>query len=619
MLITFIGVVVAAAILVPLIVTGDLTNFFKRDAVLWGAGLVALVSAVLINLVSEKKFGRVDLTAEGKYSVSPEMKRIIERLGNDEAKVTYYAYSKSPMFEPYKRDMIDKLNEIKNVSSGKVNVEIIDPSENKKLSDELDEKGFTRMINMQTADEASTTKVWSGLTVAYKDKPTIDIGFVHQAEQVEYELGNKLIELTQTKKQLIAIDAPPAPPAPPPQFRQQQQPPGNGFDWIYTNPEVGLDQKKFEPKTIDISETNPIPKDTALLMIIRPKDLNDRQRYEIVKYLAEGGVVFLISAPYKLSQEQFGGWRAERTPSGLEDYLKEAGLTFSQEFLADKSNVQFPYVNMLQRRLSMMKLPQFIRIRPENLDQTTSLTRMMNGLVMPFAVELKLDSSTLSKNGISSTVLAKTTKENWTIPYSDAFDPFKVDEPEKPQADQKAVFVLLKGKFPFPYEGKPVPEWKKEDDKKDEKKDDKKDEKKDEKKDDKKDEKKPELAKAERKEGTLVVCSAPDGFFDQYLASQQLQQYMSPNVFLMRNIAESMSMGDDLMKLRSKQYETRSLAGLAGKTNEGTRQIWKIALIAGVPLLVLIFAIYRFVFRRVRQLNYERNFAGTIGPSSFTS
>ena len=80
-----------------------------------------------------------------------------------------------------------------------------------------------------------------------------------------------------------------------------------------------------------------------------------------------------------------------------------------------------------------------------------------------------------------------------------------------------------------------------------------------------------------------------------------------------------MSYGDDLIKLRSKHYETRIISKLYGEDKEATRQIWKVALIAGVPIFVLLFAIYRFILRRINQLSYERKFAGTTGPSSFSA
>ena len=70
-------ILLAAVGLVPLVITGALTRFFKRDGILVLAGLVAVIVGVLINFVADKKFWRLDLTAESKYSVTTEMRHIV--------------------------------------------------------------------------------------------------------------------------------------------------------------------------------------------------------------------------------------------------------------------------------------------------------------------------------------------------------------------------------------------------------------------------------------------------------------------------------------------------------------------------------------------------------------
>ena len=612
LIIAFVVVLLVAAVIIPLLIIGDLTAFFKRDAVLWAAGIVALGVAVLLNFVADKKFARIDLTAEKKYSVSDEMKHIMERLGDDEAKITYYAYAVTPAFEPYKRDMIDKLKEIKNASNGRVTLDVVDPSSNKKLMEELAQKDYLKEINVSQKDEMSRSKLISGLQITYKDKPSLDIPVIYNTDEVEYQLGGRLIELTVAKKHLVAIMAPPAPPAPPPQMSRGQRPPGNGYEWLSQG---GIDDKKFEIKNIDISEGNGIPKDAACLIVIRPKELSERQRFEVVKYLAEGGKMLLLAAPFRLYSEM-NAWKVDKTPTGLEDYLKECGVAFGQDFIADKSNLQLSQLNMFTGKIESQTIPLFIKIKPENIDQTTSLTRLMPGLVMPFPAEIKLDKDMQSKAGLSEVTLALTTNQNWTIKFAENFNPVKAGEDDAnlpPMEAPKAVFVMLMGKFPFPYVGKPIPEWNKPADK-DKEKDAAKDKDKDKEKD-----KKVETAKADLKPGTLVICSSPDAFLQQYLEDRMLNQQMQGNIALISNITESMSFGDDLMRLRTKRYETRTIAGLSGKESETKRQYWKAFLIFGVPLIILIFAIYRFVLRRVRQLSYERNYAGTTGPSSFTA
>ena len=187
--------------------------------------------------------------------------------------------------------------------------------------------------------------------------------------------------------------------------------------------------------------------DAALFITIRPKEWNERQRYEVEKYLAEGGKVFLVASPFKVKHEF--QWSAEKTPTGFEDYLKELGVTLSGDFIADKSHLQMNETDIFGRELKFdNKL--FIRIKPENIDQTNSLTRLMPGLVMPVPCEILLDSAQLAKNKLTSTILAKTSSESWTVPFSANIDPEKVDPPADFKNGLKPVFVMLSGQFPIP-------------------------------------------------------------------------------------------------------------------------------------------------------------------------
>jgi hypothetical protein len=85
------------------------------------------------------------------------------------------------------------------------------------------------------------------------------------------------------------------------------------------------------------------------------------------------------------------------------------------------------------------------------------------------------------------------------------------------------------------------------------------------------------------------------------------------------NIAESVSLGDDLIRLRTKQYETRTIEKFVGAEYDRRRATIKFALIGGIPLLVILFAVIRSAWRRDAQTRYERRFSATSGPSSFSS
>ncbi|HYG73546.1 MAG TPA: GldG family protein [Planctomycetota bacterium] len=580
------------------------TNKSARDTIVLIAVVVAFMVTVMANLLADRKFARWDLTSETKYSLSPSFIKILGRL-DDTTTLTYYVSASVPSwFNATKRDILDKLREIETAAKGKIILDVVDPSENKELTEKLTQEGFAHDVQDINKDQFSVQRLFTGIKITYKNKPKVSIPAIGGPEQIEYTVGSKLMELTLEKKPIIAVQAPAAPPQMNPMMRQQQ---GSGYEWLQQGMWEGA-KEKFEVKSVDLTENNTVPPDAALLILIRPKELNERQRYEVTRYLAGGGKVFLITSPFRL-QHEFG-WRAEKTPTGLEDYLKELGISFNQEFVADHSNLQMPKsVNFMTGEVEMARFPFYIKILAGNIDQESILTRFMPGLIMPMPAEITLDEAAAKKNNLATKVLARTSKQSWTVPFNENFNPereLKYDVEKQTFTGQKNVFVQLEGQFPFPFEGKPVPEWKKDPaappapDAKDAKKE-------------------AETAKVDKKPGILVVCSSPEAFHSLYLTNRNIGQQMQANASLMVNITETFSLGDDLVKLRSKRYETRSIKNLAGKENDAKRTAIKVGLIVGVPILVALFALGRTIARRAAQNRFERNYAQTIGPSSFSA
>jgi ABC-type uncharacterized transport system involved in gliding motility auxiliary subunit len=578
------------------------TNKSARDTMVVVAVVVAFAIVIMGNLLADRKFTRVDLTAEQKYSISEPFKNIMGRL-DDTLTITYYVSGQVPTwFEITKRDMLDKLHEIESASKGKVQLQVVDPSKNKELRERLAQSEID--VQDVGSDEVKWSKLITALELTYKDKPKSLIPAIGAPEQIEYALGSRILELTVDKKPQVAVMAPPAPPqAPMMGMNQRQQ--TNGYEWLQTGQWQGEDAKKFDIKSVDLTENNTIPPDTKLLILIRPNELSDRQRYEVTKYLAGGGKVFLIASPYKI-EHQFG-WRVDKQVTGLEGYLKDIGIGMNQDFLADESCMRMPTeVNMFTGEVKYARLPMFIRIAGENIDQESVLTRLMAGLLMPFAAEIQLDSNVAEKKGLTPRVLARTTEKAWTIPYSDTFQPdkYQFDSGKKENFGSKNVFVMLTGQFPFPFEGKPVPPWNKGDDKSPAPA---------------LTEKKEELGSVEKKPGTLVICSSPEAFHMTYLNDRNVGSQMQNNAALVVNMAETFSLGDDLVKLRAKRYESRTIDKMIGEENDRKRSLIKFGLIAGIPILVVLLALLRFILRRSAQVSYERQYSQTIGPSSFTS
>ena len=582
------------------------TNKTARDTMVIVAVVVAVCVTIFANLLADKKFGRIDLTKEGRYSLSQPFRNILGRLeptdnGAPSCEITYYVSEKAvPEFAHYRRDMLDKLREIETFSNGKIKVTATDPSSDKDLRERLKKDGCENEIMTYEKDQQHQALVFSVIEMTYRDKPKVQIKWIYEADLLEYELGSRIVAMTLKQKPVIAVMIPPSPPQPP---QMGRRPPGSGFEWLR---EGYFDRdKKFDVRGVDLNENSAIPADAELFIMVRPRNLTERQKYEITRYLAGGGKMLLLASEFKVSYEF--AYRIEKTPTGLEDYLKELGVTLGQDFVADNACLKIAFPNPMTGEAEYKRAPIFIRILPENIDQESVLTKLMPNMMVLSPSEIALDSDKLSRNGLVSHVLAKTSPQSWIIPFSEGvnFDKeSEYDEEKQTYTGSRNVFVLLEGQFAFPYEGKPVPPW--EPNRPPAEKDKEKDK-----------EKKEEPA-LQKKSGALAIFSGPEAFHELYMTDRQLGQLLQGNIAAISNMAEKFSLGDDLIQLRTKRYETRSIKSLGGAENDWRRFLVKAGLIGGPAVVLFLFATVWFIYRRAKQVRYERKYAATTGPSSFT-
>jgi ABC-2 type transport system permease protein len=570
-----------------------------RNAYTILAVVLALGVLVFANLLAEKAFRRLDLTAEKRYSLSEPFRKILSRL-EDPLVLTYFVSTNVPGgFEPIKRDIIDRLEEIRMAAPERIQVDYVDPARDEKAAAELRNEGLEFQVGSVEKDKLTYSTLFTTLRVTYADKPAQLIRVVQRAEDLEYQISNKIVELTTKEKPIIAVCAPKPDQ---PQMPMMNRPPSSGFEWFLRGEEYS---KKFDVRSVDLSESSSIPKGTKMLVLIRPKELSERARYEVARYLAEGGSVWLIASPYKVNNEMGGSsWRVEKTPTGLEDYLKDCGISFGS-LLCDESNVRLiTGLNPFTGEVRYGVVPFFVQIQGQAMDQQSPITRYLPSLVMPFPADIKLDEEKVKAGGLQAETLASTSPNSWAEPYNDTFDLNKVKKgmEKSDRYPNRPVFVRLAGQFPFPWEGKPAPAWEKKDEPKDEPKKD--------------EAKKDEKGVVEKKPGVLLIWSAPESFHRMYLEQEQIAEAFQGNLSVLPNVVESSALGTDLGSLRAKRIETRSIERLEGK--DALRGTIKMALIFGVSIALAIFAIARWGVRRASQIRHERSFAQTTGPSSFT-
>jgi ABC-type uncharacterized transport system involved in gliding motility auxiliary subunit len=566
------------------------TNKRVRDSLALAAVAAAVLLTVTVNILADKKFWRADLTSEGRYSVSMPFRRILERLKYP-AKLTYYISGAVPAHvENVKRDILDTLREIETAAAGKLKLEVVDPTGDTKLLDLLEQKNGRITTGEHKNEQYTLAFVYSAIKIVYGAKGRVPICPINSPADLEYALGSELAMLTLDEKPLVTLNLP-MPPGLDGRAEQRMQ---TGFEWINSKSQK-TELTKFNYRYDGLSETSVIPDKTALLVLVQPEQLHERQQYEVIRHLASGGKVLLLTSPVKTTRNA-SIYALQQINSGLETYLKSLGVTIDSNMIADVRCVQSKGVNP-------GPFPTLVQLLPQNMNQQSGLTRMLPSFFAPMPAAIEFDDTLLSQNGLLSEVLATTSEQSWTIPFKKDFypeRPIRDNLANKKFEGRKNVLVALTGQFPFPYEGAPIPEWPRPQNAEP----------------DTRPKSKPPLAKIDAKPGMLIICSAPDAFSQYHTLDPDNGADYNERLFF--NLLEHLTTGDDLSKIRTKQYETRSIDTLPGKEQDAKRNLIKFALVFGVPLLVVLFALTRSLLRRRAQHQYERKLAATSGPSSFT-
>ena len=197
----------------------------RKFTVLKKAAL-ALLGLLLVNVVADKFYKRLDLTKEGRYTLSESTKKLLSKV-NDNVYVTIFLDGELPLeYKRLKSATRDMLNEYRLESSNAVTFDFEDILEDKEVTEKEDilKEVFQKGIRIERPelkpDEAASEKfIIPGGVVFYKGqeyplnlmkrefgKP-IEEEINSSIELLEYEIGNVLRKCIAGKGIKIAFSA----------------------------------------------------------------------------------------------------------------------------------------------------------------------------------------------------------------------------------------------------------------------------------------------------------------------------------------------------------------------------------------------------------------------------
>ena len=305
--------------------------------------LGAIVGLILLNVLSNKFFLRLDFTADQRYTLSKVSKKILKDVEEPVNIKAYFTEDLPPQLLTIKKDFRDMLTEYKNRSKGKITFEFINPNENEDTENEAIQKGIApNVVDIREKDQATQRKVFLGAIIEVGDSTTkqTDVIPVVNPAEMEYTLTKSIKRLTGKNK------------------------PSIGFSIGHGEAPIGEMQRAvqelgvlYNVQNVDLETDSSI--DVSALAIIAPADsfsVSDLRKID--QYIADGGSVF-IGIDRVFGDMERGRMAMELT-TGLETWLMSKGIQVDTGLVVDQQctqvqvpiqqgmpfmqNVDFPYI-----------------------------------------------------------------------------------------------------------------------------------------------------------------------------------------------------------------------------------------------------------------------------------
>jgi len=561
-------------------------------------------------LLAEIPLGRFDMTQGQIYTISPWTEKLLQGL---KAPVTAKLYispaEKMPTgLKSLEQEIVDKLDELRVAAKGKFQYKIFHmeaanvTAEGKQKEDsfeqQLSEKGIKPFqVQSIQADEVGLNLIFSSISLAYKEKPEEIIGRVipDNIAELEYLLISRIYRMMLPEPPQVALVAPYKEKEVEPELKPLLDQMGGKIPEGYKEDNyellpMALGYAGYKTSRIRLTEKEPIPEGTKTLIVVEPTQLGDRQRYEIDRFLVGGGALLLAVQDYEykytVSTKELTVETEEKKPQ-INSLIAGWGFEVDDQILVDQQNDVVSVSGAARLgpyELSVpVKVPIQILVNQSGMNPEVSITSHLSPLFYLWGTRLKLNDAKIKSQGLRVETLLSSSAESWTVP----FKPNNLVPADlQPQANSPRgpfpLAVMAQGLFQDLYAGLPVPAW-------------------------------PQAVPAgtdakaidtpasrpiEARQGKMILIGAAS-FFQKHLLRN------SGHLTFFLNCVDALTLGDELVRIRSKQPIERSI----DRVSSATKVIWRFVATLLVPIVIALIGFMKGIWRRRSKQAYLKMLA----------
>ncbi len=508
------------------------TNAAKRRPILKGNSWLQLICVLAIvifgNLLASRWFTRVDLTQDQVYTLSQEGKQLISRLDRPLIVRVYFTGGLEAPYNNHEQAVVDKLEEFRAWSRGRMELVVIDPTDDEERMAEAQRLGISPVpYTFRSESRNEMRMVYMGAAFLYGERQTV-LPAITSVSTIEYDIARTikaLMDFGQERTMGFVV--------------------GHGEPDLMngTGPVQQLRaalEANYTVQNVDLSNPEGIPDAIDALVIVGPKTTMDPLEMLLVDQLIMSGK----PAAFFLQNFQFD----PRPPKhaaipvlhGLEPMLGAYQVELNRDVVVDRKNngkMQFPVQQGSFRGTVPLNVP-FIPTTTD-LAQDSVVVKDLDTMTFPFVSSIDVPQDL--PLGVTVEVMARSEKNSGRIKSPKLFNP-QVYQRRDPSEETGAwpIMVTVSGPLSSAYVGREITG-----------------------------ETAPRIDQAEN--ARIVVGGSAD--------------FIANNLAFMSNLSDWMLQDEALIAIRSKAVQVPVLEA----TDKATRTQLKLINLLGPGLLLLIF------------------------------
>lgn len=278
--------------------------------------ILVVVAFVVLAIISERYYFRIDLTEGGQYSMSEATKDILRNLDKPIMVTAYFTKDLAPDLDKVKRNFKEMLVEYSNLSNGNIVFKFVNPNEDKETENEALTAGVQPVLfKARDKDEVKQQKVFMGAKITMDDKKEV-IPFLNPEGNMEYTLTTAIKKLSVDNKPLVG-------------FVQGQGESGlDAYQQVRTDLEV-----LYDVREVYLSDTVLNIDDYQTLVIDAPVTPFSEEALRVLDfYLEMGGNLYIAFNRVNGNTQTLQG---EENITGIEKWLAKQGVVVEDKFVVD--------------------------------------------------------------------------------------------------------------------------------------------------------------------------------------------------------------------------------------------------------------------------------------------